>query len=112
MQGQTEAVEIMRKAFVVCKQVSPAVKTGYLYGSYARGDFHSESDVDILLTAALTQEEISRLRMRIAAVASELSLAHNVTVSITVKPEEQFRKYADASPFYRNVLKEGIPYAG
>ena len=36
------------------------LKDGYLYGSYARGDYHSESDIDILLTVDMSPEEICR----------------------------------------------------
>ena len=82
-----------------------------MYGSYARGDFHAESDIDILLTADLTQEQISEKRRAIAALSSDLSLAHDVTVSIQIVPLAQFHRYADFLPFYQNVLREGIRYA-
>ena len=32
--------------------------------------------------------------------------------SVTVKPLEQFRRYQTALPYYRNVVREGIRYAG
>ena len=82
-----------------------------LYGSYARGDFDEESDVDILLTVDAEPEEVSFRRRDISAVSSDLSLKYDVTVSVTVKPTEQFYKYSEVLPYYRNVLKEGIRYA-
>ena len=45
-------------------------------------------------------------------VTSRLSLEHDITVSVTVKPLEQFRRYQTALPYYRNVVREGIRYAG
>ena len=44
--------------------------------------------------------------------ASTLGLDHDITVSVHVVPLAQFRRYADFLPFYQNVLKEGIRYAG
>ncbi len=112
MCNKNEAIEILAKACVQCKSVFGELKTAYLYGSYARGDFHSESDVDILLTVDKTQEQISKCRMAVADISSALSLEYDVTVSIAVKPAEQFEKYQNVLPFYRNVIKEGIKYAG
>ena len=58
----------------------------------------------------LEQPEISKYRNTIAAITSDLSLQHDITVSVTVKPWEQFQKYANVLPFYKNVIKEGILY--
>ena len=81
-----------------------------LYASYACGEQNAESDIDILLTADLTQEQIAEKRRAIAALSSDLSLAHDVTVSIRIVPLAQFHRYADFLPFYQNVLREGIRY--
>jgi len=45
-------------------------------------------------------------------VTSRLSLEHDITVSVTVKPLEQFQRYQTALPYYQNVVREGIRYAG
>ena len=99
----------MREAKERCGIFIP-IKEAYLYGSYARGDFHPQSDIDILLTANIVPEDISKYRSKIAMIASELSLDNDVTVSVTVKPDEQFRRFSEAMPFYRNVKAEGIRY--
>ncbi|EXM39900.1 DNA polymerase subunit beta [Ruminococcus albus SY3] len=85
---------------------------GYLYGSYARGDYDEESDVDILLTVDQSDEAIRAHNKSLAKIDSDLSLDHNVTVSVTVKPLEQFNRFAEISPFYKNVINEGICHAG
>jgi len=56
------------------------VKEAYLYGSYARGDYHAESDTDILLIVDLAQETISEYRYPVGLITSDLSLKHDVTV--------------------------------
>ena len=86
------------------------INDAYLYGSYARGDYHAESDIDILLTVDLEAEAISECRRSLALVVSDLCLAHDITVSVVVKPLSQFKQYAEILPYYKNVLKEGIRY--
>lgn len=106
---QSDAIEILNETHRRCQSVFPCkIQDAYLYGSYARGDFDSESDVDILLTVDILPEELSTYRKSIAAISSDLSLAYDVTVSIAVKPLEQFRRYVDVLPYYKNVLREGI----
>ena len=110
--GTNEAVLIVGEAYHACSQIfSGNIHDAFLYGSYARGDFDNESDVDILMTADVEHEEVDRLRGDIARIASRLSLKYDVTVSITIKPLAQFNQYAEALPYYRNVLREGIRYA-
>ena len=55
--------------------------------------------------------QIAEKRRAIAALSSDLSLDHDVTVSIQIVPLAQFLRYADFLPFYQNVLKDGIRYA-
>ena len=112
MCNRNHAVEILNKLFEKTLPIFKCIDSAYLYGSYARGDYNNESDVDILLIVDLSQEEISDKRMAVASVSSELSLEYGVTVSVTVKPKTQFNRYFSVLPFYQNVLREGIKYAG
>lgn len=109
---QNQAIGILGEVYNSCNHIfDNTVKDAYLYGSYARGDYHSESDVDILLTVDMSPAEISRFRNAVATVTSNLSLKHDITVSVTVKPLEQFLRFADVLPYYKNVVGEGIRYA-
>ena len=82
-----------------------------LYGSVARGTAEPDSDIDILLTVEQSQSDISRHRSDIAELSSDLSLEHDITVSISIKPAEQFERLMNVLPFYQNVVREGIKYA-
>ena len=54
-----DAVKILEEVYADCSQIFPcAIQDAYLYGSYARGDFHEDSDVDILLTVDLDWPEL------------------------------------------------------
>lgn len=82
-----------------------------LYGSYARGDQTSESDIDIMVLADVPRESLSNFRKPFIKLTSELGLEHDVVVTVTVKDTETFYRYLDAVPFYGNVKKEGIKIA-
>lgn len=51
---QSVAIHIMNETYQRCQDIFPGgIQDAYIYGSYARGDFDSESDVDILIIADL-----------------------------------------------------------
>lgn len=109
MHTQQDALEILDEAMERVKDVfGEALINGYLYGSYSRGDQDEESDVDILLTVDLSEEEIHKQSKAIAKLDSDLSLEHDITVCVTVKPYEQFIRFAEVSSLYKNVIDEGI----
>ncbi len=84
------------------------LKQVILYGSYARGDYDSESDVDIAAIVNQPREALSGSYRRLAEVASELSLTYGLTVSPAVIPYNDYTKYATALPYYRNIRTEGV----
>ena len=113
MCNKTEALHILKEAYENFSNVFPdQVRDAYLYGSFARGDYDDESDVDILLTVDVPLEEIPEYQKAMSVINSDLSLLHNVTVSATVKSKTLFDQYGDTLPYYKNVRREGIPYAG
>ena len=79
-----------------------------LYGSYARGDYNSESDIDILVLADIPIEDRWKTRMQISKLTYDLDLEHDVLVSLHVVDRTTFYQYADDLPFYINVLKDGV----
>ena len=112
MCNQSQAIAILGEVYSACNPVfDNAIIDAYLYGSYARGDYHKESDIDILLTVDLDSAAIAGLRGKLAVIISELSLEHEITISVTAKPLSQFKQYANILPYYKNVLTEGIRYA-
>ena len=83
-----------------------------LYGSYARGDYTPDSDVDIMiLVKEIAPENLWKYKHSIIRIESELGLQYDLLISATVKDSETFNKYLDVLPFYQNVMKEGIRVA-
>ena len=85
--------------------------SAYLYGSYARGDYDAESDVDILVLADVPREKLAAYKKPFLKATSDLGLEYDIVVTVTLKDTDTFEKYLDAVPFYQNVRKEGIPLA-
>ena len=109
---QDQALAILGEVYNSCNQnFDVRVHDAYLYGSYARGDYHADSDIDIFLTVDAGVSALPGYRKTLARICSELSLKHDVMVSATIKPLEEFQSHAAILPYYKNVLEEGIRYA-
>ena len=82
------------------------LKAVILFGSYARGDYQEDSDLDVMIVLDTYQSYWDEL-VRSAELASHLSLEYDVTVSRMIMTEEQWKK--GDLPVLRNVRAEGIP---
>jgi predicted nucleotidyltransferase len=83
-----------------------------LYGSYARGDFQNNSDMDFMILTSLTDDEIRTIENEVYDAAFEYGLTYDVMISVNIKNEEHFNYWLGALPYYDNVRKEGIVLAG
>jgi uncharacterized protein len=82
------------------------LKAVYLYGSYARGEAHPTSDVDVLIVLSEYQnygEEIDRT----GELVSRLSLEYGLSISRVIIKEVQWQQ--GTTPLLRNIRAEGIP---
>jgi predicted nucleotidyltransferase len=79
-----------------------------LYGSYARGDFDDESDIDIMVLADIALEDRWQSYIGLCDLLGMIDLEFDVLVSINVTDCKTFYEYIDALPFYRNVMKDGV----
>ena len=77
-----------------------------LYGSVARGEQGLESDIDIaLILYSEIKEEEKRLLVDWSA---EFDFSHNCVLSVVDIAKEQFEKWNNILPFYKNIHKEGV----
>ena len=79
-----------------------------LYGSYARRDYDTESDIDIMVLADIPREDANKERKRIWSFMGDLDLEYNVVVSVNVTDCATFYKYNNDLPFYKNVIRDGV----
>ncbi|MCR5636556.1 MAG: nucleotidyltransferase domain-containing protein [Clostridiales bacterium] len=82
-----------------------------LFGSYARGDYDDDSDIDIMILVDLPAESISEYRTRIDALCGDLLLKYGLVISAIEKDKETYMRYASTLPFYQNIEREGIKIA-
>lgn len=92
----------------VQKVLGKNLKKVILYGSYARGDYRENSDIDIMVLTTLTDEEIRQIKTTIYDVAFDFQMEYGVDISVIIKNEEHFNYWLGALPFYDNVQKEGV----
>lgn len=79
-----------------------------LFGSYARGDFDTDSDINIALLLDCTREDIRNYQDILASIATDISLKHNRLVSFICIPYDEYVKWLLALPVYQSIEKEGI----
>lgn len=79
----------------------------WLYGSYARGDFDAESDIDVMALVDLPKEQLAMYRRKISDLSSDLDLKYEVLLSIKLQDKDTFLRFSDTLPFFQNVMKEG-----
>lgn len=82
------------------------LKAIYLFGSYARGDYNNNSDLDVMIVLDNYTSYWDEL-VYSAELASNLSLEFDVTISRMLMTEDQWNK--GDLPILRNIRVEGLP---
>ena len=87
------------------------IKQIILYGSCARGDFQTDSDIDILLLLSVPKENLASERKKIFAIADALDLEYEVVLAPVLQSYEVYQTYLPVSAYYQNIQKEGVEIA-
>lgn len=87
-----------------------ALKRVILFGSYARGEEHEESDVDIFLLLDMTEDEIGSKDHELSRAQFEMNcIDPTLDLQPVTVPLARFCKWKSVHPFYINVMEEGVP---
>lgn len=78
-----------------------------LYGSYARGDYTPESDIDVMILVDLDDKAIKQEGKSLSYMTYDYNFDHELTIMPYVVNIDHFNKWLGAYPFYNNVKKEG-----
>lgn len=79
----------------------------YLYGSYARGNYTDESDIDITAIVKGNRADLQEKLKLVWDISAEIGLENDVVVSPTVIPYAEYEEYKEILPYYMNIQKEG-----
>lgn len=77
-----------------------------LYGSVARGTQTEESDVDVALI--MNGQLDNQTEDKLSDFIVDMNLKYEKVFSVIDIDIEQFQKWENVLPFYKNVKKEGI----
>lgn len=88
------------------------LKAVILYGSYARGDFSADSDIDIMILVDLTDIEIKDYRHQLSGITYDFNERYDVDIKPIAKSNAHFQKWLSVYPFYANVQREGVALYG
>lgn len=83
-----------------------------VYGSYARGDYRENSDIDVMVLVNLCEAEIKKLENTVYDTAFDIEMKTGIDISPIVKNETQYEYWLDVLPFYRNIREEGVVVSG
>lgn len=83
-----------------------------LFGSYARGDFRSDSDVDIMILLDMSDVELKIYSQKLSYMTYDFNLDNDLDIKPIAKSEDLFRKWVVNYPFYANINQEGVVLYG
>lgn len=83
-----------------------------LFGSYSRGDYDDDSDIDIMVLIKEDSEKLKMYDEAISEMISDYCIRFGVLYSIVIKSKEQFDNYSGVLPFYKNIVCEGTVLYG
>jgi predicted nucleotidyltransferase len=96
-------IERIKKSLAV---TAPGAET-ILYGSYARGDYHAESDIDLLIL--MDKENVSREEeKKIIYPLYDIEFETGKVISPIIKTKKDWITKYPSTPFYQNVTTDGI----
>ena len=84
------------------------LKKVILYGSYARGDYNSDSDVDVMILLDLSDMDIKGYRHQLSDMTFDFNMDHDMDIKPIAKSEEHYQKWVENYPFYANVNRDGV----
>lgn len=84
----------------------PRLKGVYLFGSQARGEANSESDIDVLIVLDRVENYSTEIA-RTSELIGQLSLECGRSISRVFVPEQSWLQ--DRTMFLLNVREEGVP---
>jgi len=81
------------------------LKQTILFGSYARGNFNTESDIDLLVVLKNMENPYAEID-KIADIKFEFMLKYNIVISCLFADTKKIELHRE--PVYHNIEREGV----
>jgi predicted nucleotidyltransferase len=108
---QENALQLLRKYRRAIESVSDKhIKKVILFGSYARGDFRDDSDIDVMILVDFDENSVQAklYEDKIYDVTYDFNWENGTEIMPIVKNIQQFDYWKKSYLFYRNVETEGV----
>ena len=79
----------------------------FLYGSYARGDYDNQSDIDIAAIVKGSRLDLQNKLKAVWDISADIGLENDVVVSPTVIPYDEFEEYKEKLESAKLLLDAG-----
>lgn len=91
------------------KRYEQHIKKIILYGSYARGDYNEDSDIDLMVLVDYQREKISDVDDGLSDIGYDISYDNDfIEISTIMQNADFFDKWVGSYPFYSNIKNEGV----
>mgnify|MGYP002529782648 CR=1 FL=1 len=84
------------------------IKKILLYGSYARGDFNIDSDIDIMILVDLDESHMKPYEDRIYDITYDFNCKYGMDIMPVILNIDHYNYWKKAYMFYKNVEEEGV----
>lgn len=113
MKTKQEILPLLTEYARAVKKIYGAVLSRIiLYGSYARGDYREDSDIDIMILLDVQPREERKNLDELAGLTADFNANHDICIMPMPKSVHTFRKWEGLDPFYKNVGNEGVVLLG
>ncbi len=79
-----------------------------LYGSYARGDYGRDSDIDVMILADVRPEEISHYADKVYDLTYDFEVRYGMEINPLVQSMQIYNQWKNAYPFFKNIEEDGV----
>ncbi len=79
-----------------------------LYGSYARGDYTEDSDVDIAILTDSNREEAKKYNSQLDDLSTQIGMDTLLIVNFVCLPYKEYLEKKSWYPFFMNIAKDGV----
>lgn len=97
--------EVKKDIFFTLKD---SIKQLKLFGSYARGDYNNDSDIDIFLL--YDETNLKNIDDLISEISVEFQLKYGIMINIYDMCISYYNKHKNISLLIKNIEREGIAF--